>query len=173
MSEAIQRKLIKEIERSLHFPCSSEKLISPYYLYFVDSDNKYIKIGITKNVKDRMYHYGTMNPTPITLLAELEMPNQPSAKSLEGRLLSKFKKHHVKGEWFERCEEIVQYASEAKRINESLVEAHKREALSRIESKIRKKQFSIANSDEGAKRVAERISETVNRCWEGMNSERL
>lgn len=89
-------------------------------LYFVDSDKKFIKIGITENVRTRMHQFKTCSPDPLTLLAEIPMPSRDAALILENMLHGKFYKTRVRGEWFKRDARILRYAEAAHRIGEEI-----------------------------------------------------
>ena len=92
---------------------------SEYYVYFIEADDKYIKIGISYDVDKRMKDLDIANPTTLVLVSKLQIPNRLTALRLEERLHKKFEKFHIKGEWFEKSTVIIEYAYEACRLASS------------------------------------------------------
>lgn len=109
--------IVEEKLRNALKDCDSDQNDQGCVLYFVGSDDKYIKIGITSCIEDRMNHYNTHNPTEISLIATINMPNKKSAYKLEQNLLATFQKYHVKGEWFSAEPIIYDYARAFQKVN--------------------------------------------------------
>ena len=111
---------------------------TPYYtVYFVDNDDRYVKIGITNCVSNRLNHYNTSNPGTVTLMAELDMPNKHSAYLLEQSLIQRFDKYHVKGEWFKKNQSITNWAEAMNDLNKELKDKKRRETVNKIDALIR------------------------------------
>lgn len=111
----VERKLRADIMTA----CERCKPSPPiYFVYFMSSGDKYVKIGITQCVWDRIHHYHTHNPEEISLLASIPMPGKDASRILEQMLLTRFEKTHVRGEWFKKEERIMKYAEAAKKIGE-------------------------------------------------------
>lgn len=70
---------------------------------YVISDGEYVKIGITKNIKERMNGINTNNPRKLTLIACQEYDN---AYEIEQSLHEKFKDKQIMGEWFDMLDEV-------------------------------------------------------------------
>lgn len=73
------------------------------YIYFLkDTENKYIKVGISNSPASRLQ---TLRPDcPF----ELEMIGSfVGSRSVESGIKKKFKEYHIRGEWFYYCTEIV------------------------------------------------------------------
>jgi hypothetical protein len=66
-----------------------------------------IKIGVTRDVERRRRALATGSAVPLELLATL-----PGGRRLEKRLHERFKRFHVRGEWFRADEELLRYTRE-------------------------------------------------------------
>jgi transcriptional regulator with XRE-family HTH domain len=64
-------------------------------IYFISSERGYIKIGFSKHVYDRLKALQIANGEKLTLLKFY-----PGTKKQEKALHKRFKKLHLKGEWF-------------------------------------------------------------------------
>ena len=80
------------------------------YIYFIeDSQNKTIKIGISKKVLSRFKNLQTSNSNSLNLIGAI-----PGDYSLESQLHSKFKKYRINGEWFKKHKDILSYIKSRK-----------------------------------------------------------
>lgn len=113
-----------------------------YFVYFMSSGDKYVKIGITQCVWDRIHHYHTHNPEEITLLASVPMPGKDAARILEQMLHTKFNKTRVRGEWFKKDERIIKYADAAKKIGQEREDLIGRITVEAIESVLHRNRAS-------------------------------
>lgn len=71
------------------------------HVYFLASENGPIKIGYSSKLHARIRALKNSSPVPLTLLASV-----PGDRADEKRLHVKFWRHHLHGEWFDRCPEI-------------------------------------------------------------------
>ena len=69
----------------------------PRFVYLIKATNGLIKIGIAKNVAQRLRQLDNMSPVPLELLHTIETKN---ARELEGELHERFALKRVRGEWF-------------------------------------------------------------------------
>lgn len=67
------------------------------YVYFIQSTNKLVKIGVTNNLSARLKQLQTGSPGKLKLLGSIKT-NDPY--KLEKRLHNKYKNMRVNGEWF-------------------------------------------------------------------------
>lgn len=75
------------------------------YIYCMQTQtNKSLKIGLSSKPQQRLKNIQTANPEEVLLVSIF-----PGSKSDEKWLHSKFKKYHIRGEWFENSEEILHY----------------------------------------------------------------
>lgn len=89
---------------------SKEKAEAPSWVYFVfNKDSNAIKIGIAKNVKNRLRSLQTSSPAKLELLATIKRENSRTAKELEKFLHDKFSSFWITGEWFEAQYELMNY----------------------------------------------------------------
>lgn len=73
-------------------------------VYFI-SDGEHIKIGYTEqSVSSRLATLQTGNPKRLVVLCEIS-----GGREFELQLHQKFKALHVRGEWFERKDELLEY----------------------------------------------------------------
>jgi len=97
-------RAIPDIER--HF-----EHIMKYHIYFLQEETtKYIKIGITLNLKTRIQGYATIIPTVTKLLHSFTTDDA----RVERALHIMFKQHRVKGEWFSDHPEILEHIDKLK-----------------------------------------------------------
>jgi Meiotically up-regulated gene 113 len=72
-------------------------------VYFI-TDGDAIKIGVASDVNDRREKLQVGNPRPLRILKTLQ-----GSHSLEYELHHRFKKHHVRGEWFKADSTILKF----------------------------------------------------------------
>ena len=75
-------------------------------IYFIQQDsNGPIKIGHTNNdIKARVYQLQTASPLPLTLIGTIQ-----GDKEKEVEIHNKFKKYHIRGEWFKFSPKIISF----------------------------------------------------------------
>lgn len=69
-----------------------------------DTERKYCKIGKSINPKERLGGIQTSSPLDLEIICTKE-----GSTNEEGYLHKKFQKYHIRGEWFQYNEEIVEY----------------------------------------------------------------
>jgi hypothetical protein len=77
--------------------------------YFIGGGNGPVKIGHSADPEARMLSFQTGHPYKLKILA-----TRDGGVSRERAYHSQFAKHHLRGEWFERCPEIL---AEIERLN--------------------------------------------------------
>ena len=73
------------------------------YVYLVKSGNDVrapIKIGVAKDVDQRIYDMQTGNPSELFLIAKMPFNSPRLAYHIENMLHKKFRKKRIRGEWF-------------------------------------------------------------------------
>ena len=75
-----------------------------FYVYFAQSEDGYIKIGCTQNLKSRIRHIQIYNHMKIKLIGKMK-----GGHEVEAMLHRKFKQHRKRGEWFEGSPELLEY----------------------------------------------------------------
>lgn len=82
----------------------------PCYIYFIlNCDSEAVKIGIAKNVKQRIASLQTSSPSELKLLGKIQAESVSKARELEQSLHKTFDKYRVRGEWFEASVELLDY----------------------------------------------------------------
>lgn len=76
------------------------------YVYFVQSEDGFIKIGCTQNLKSRIRHIQIYNHMKIRLIGKVK-----GGHDVEAKLHKKFKKHRKRGERFNPAPELLEYIS--------------------------------------------------------------
>jgi len=76
---------------------------STCFVYFV-SDGDAIKIGKANNPRSRLGGLQTSHYKPLRILGLM-----PGDETLERHLHGKFRKHHIRGEWFRDCHDIRKF----------------------------------------------------------------
>ena len=74
------------------------------YIYFVQSEDGYIKIGCTQRLKLRIKAIQACNPLKIKLVGKMK-----GGYDLEAELHKRFKKYRKRGEWFHPAPELIEY----------------------------------------------------------------
>ena len=77
------------------------------YIYFI-TDGEAIKIGKTNNVKNRLRVLQTAQPRELKCVKVIEC-EEDNVDRVEQSLHTKFKKAHIRGEWFDFTEDIKSY----------------------------------------------------------------
>lgn len=80
----------------------------PGGVYFL-SCGRYIKIGVTWNLEQRLEQFQLHNPLPVSVLLYIKTATEPAAYALETKLHNRFGSHWHRGEWFHACPEIHGY----------------------------------------------------------------
>jgi predicted GIY-YIG superfamily endonuclease len=72
-------------------------------VYFVQASGKRcaIKIGMARNVAARVAELQTANHETLSILVEIPCDSEKEAFDLEQRLHRLFRRHRIRGEWFE------------------------------------------------------------------------
>ena len=96
------------------------------YLYFISTERKkVVKIGIAKNPQKRLRTFQTANYEKLVILRVIKVANRALAFKLETALHHKFKKYHIRGEWFKLTPTVMEfienYQMDAPSILEELV----------------------------------------------------
>ena len=84
--------------------CKIPYMTKPSYIYFMQSEDFYIKIGCTRNIKSRIKAVQAHNPMKIKLIGKMK-----GGYDLEVKIHRRFKKHRTRGEWFEGSPELLEY----------------------------------------------------------------
>lgn len=71
----------------------------PHYVYAI-AHGEHVKIGFSRDPKGRVRALQTAYPGHLTLRWSQKVPGRQQAKALEKRLHKRFKKYHIRGEWF-------------------------------------------------------------------------
>ena len=73
------------------------------YVYFIKSGNKAkapIKIGISDLPEKRILSLQVGNPDLLTLICKIKIKDRRNAEYIENIIHRKFRKQHIRGEWF-------------------------------------------------------------------------
>lgn len=70
-------------------------------LYVIRNSQGHLKIGVSRNVKQRLNSLSTANSEPLILLRVYHLDSGGVAKHAEGKLHKLFKHAHRLGEWFD------------------------------------------------------------------------
>ena len=71
------------------------------YVYFITNQRKtVVKIGIAKKPQERLKTFQTANYEKLIILKTIKLKSRDEAFQLETALHRKFKKFHIRGEWF-------------------------------------------------------------------------
>lgn len=86
-----------------------------WFLYFVqETGSGYIKIGIARDVKKRLYELQTGNHNKLILLGLALFKSELAVRRFEQRLHNRFSGGRVRGEWFKESADLVRLAITAK-----------------------------------------------------------
>jgi len=82
-------------------PIDAEQMSGLYVIYSHQSTQRMmtVKIGISKNIKQRVTDIANMNAHAVSLDAAIHC-NQEAAREIEGHLHYRFAKYRTHGEWF-------------------------------------------------------------------------
>lgn len=136
--------------------------MKPAFVYFITSEDKYVKIGMTYNVEKRLHSFNIGTPHKLSKHYKIKTESFNQAKKIEYYLHIKFKDFNIQGEWFEFNKEIKNFIEFFKNLNftEKLI------FLRDIEKKGNKQVKSYLNSfnraskaDLSKKRLLEKMSE--------------
>ena len=93
------------------------------YLYFISTTRKnVVKIGIAKNPNKRLKTFQTANYEKLIILRVIQVPTRNLAFELEKALHQKFKKYHIRGEWFKLTPTIINFIENYQTDNPSVIE---------------------------------------------------
>lgn len=94
----------RQLYKGLQFPdiCIDKS----YVVYFIADEHNRIKIGKTKNVKQRLAGLQTNSADILMLLA-----TEPGRGRREGELHRQFAHLHVGGEWFRAADDLLEYVA--------------------------------------------------------------
>ena len=76
------------------------------YVYFVQNEDGYIKIGFTRHIKSRLVRMQIDNCMKLKLIGKVK-----GGQELESKLHRKFKQYRKRGEWFGAVPELLEYIS--------------------------------------------------------------
>lgn len=96
------RRKMREIEQTIAEPSPQT---DGYIYFFAQSD--LIKIGWSRDWKRRLVKLQTATPHPITPIGAI-----PGSAKQEKLLHRHFSEHRTQGEWFKRCDAILDYIAE-------------------------------------------------------------
>jgi predicted GIY-YIG superfamily endonuclease len=83
-------------------------------LYFVqEAESGNIKIGIARNLKQRLYELQTDNSNKLNLLGSARFSSEQAVRKAEQRLHATFATQRVRGEWFATSARLAQIAISA------------------------------------------------------------
>ena len=72
-----------------------------YYIYVIRNGKKgSVKIGMTRDVEARRDTLQIGNPKELMIIAKYPVKSQKEAYGIESKLHHLFRRHHVRGEWF-------------------------------------------------------------------------
>ena len=93
------------------------------YVYFISTKRKnVVKIGVATNPDKRLKTFQTANHEELIILRRIRLKNRTEAFKVERALHQKFKRYHIRGEWFKLTTTVVKFI-ENYQINEvSIVE---------------------------------------------------
>ena len=79
-----------------------------YYLYIVKC-KQFAKVGISSNLKSRLEAFDAFNPVEVKLVSKIKYHHKKSALMCEKELhkILKLKGYHVKFEWFEPFDKVL------------------------------------------------------------------
>ena len=93
------------------------------YVYFIATKRKNaVKIGIANNPDQRLKTFQTANYEELIILRVIKVANRDMAFKLEKALHQKFKKYHIRGEWFKLTPTVVKFIENYQNNNLSLFE---------------------------------------------------
>ena len=93
------------------------------YVYFISTTRKnVVKIGIANNPNKRLKTFQTANHEELIILRVIKVENRALAFKLETALHQKFKKYHVRGEWFKLTPTLIKFIESYQIHNMSLLE---------------------------------------------------
>lgn len=83
-------------------------------LYFVqEAESGNIKIGIARNLKQRLYELQTDNSNKLNLLGSAKFSSELAVRKAEKHLHATFATQRVRGEWFKTSESLTLIACSA------------------------------------------------------------
>jgi hypothetical protein len=108
----VEKEIILKIIKSSYGWNSRNK--NQAHVYFI-SDGKYIKIGVTKDLKRRLIALQNANPRTLKIIHSI-FTNAPF--ELERKFHAHFKNKHIRGEWFNISEKrVLEYFSRQEMID--------------------------------------------------------
>jgi len=84
--------------------CQVPHLQKQPYVYFVQNEDGFVKIGTTRHVKSRLVRMQIDNCMKIKLIGKMK-----GGFDLEAELHKRFKKYRKRGEWFHPAPELIEY----------------------------------------------------------------
>ncbi|CAA6815813.1 MAG: Unknown protein [uncultured Sulfurovum sp.] len=80
------------------------------YVYFiVNEQQSVVKIGVANKPMRRLKTFQTANHEALSILKVIQMADRSTAFELESALHKKFKKYHVRGEWFKLTSPLLNF----------------------------------------------------------------
>lgn len=120
------------------------------YLYAFGSEGRYIKFGISKNLRARIATLSIGHPTEMKLLGFIFMPDRDYAREMEKRVHNALAPFHARGEWFKSCPKTMALAEMMGRLDgakfDSIVQAWFNDTEQRREGHIASPYRDIANA---------------------------
>ncbi len=72
-----------------------------YFVYLIQAQQNYVKIGFTRDVARRLKTMQTGNPHPLKLVLSFPFDTKAEAMEMERLLHLKLSKWNIHGEWFD------------------------------------------------------------------------
>lgn len=93
------------------------------YVYFISNERQsVVKIGVANKPLRRLKTFQTANHEELRILRVIKVPNRDIAFQLESALHKKFKKYHVRGEWFRLTKTLLHFIETYQETKVSLVD---------------------------------------------------
>ena len=80
------------------------------YVYFISNKRKnVVKIGVASNPDKRLKTFQTANHEELIILRRIRLKNPTEAFNFESVLHKKFRKYHIRGEWFKLTSTVLDF----------------------------------------------------------------
>ena len=90
--------------------------MKPAFVYFITSEDKYVKIGIANDVEIRLKDLNIGNPIRLKVLYKFSVSSS-LVKKIENYLHYKFREDNIHGEWFNLSQKIKNFIFKHKTLN--------------------------------------------------------
>lgn len=93
------------------------------YVYFISNERQsVVKIGVANKPLRRLKTFQTANHEKLKILKVIKVANRETAFQLESALHHKFKKYHIRGEWFNLTKTLLNFIETYQETKVSFVE---------------------------------------------------